>query len=285
MAILRANPLTPGQRFKALNRADVAKKRPHGPLTYANGKSSSGRNCYGRITMRRRGGGHKRLQRVVDYKRHKFDVPARVESIEYDPNRSARIALLVYDDGERRYIPAPEGLAVGSAVINVGGNKKPDDFLVGMSLPLSLIPAAMMIHCVEMLPGRGAQLVRSAGGSAQLLAVEKNKATLKLPSGEIRCVDARCRATLGSLGNAAHNQRSLGKAGRSRWLGLRPRVRGVAMNPVDHPMGGGEGKSSGGGHPVSPWGQLAKGLPTRRKSKNRNTTILVNRDGKKVKRG
>jgi large subunit ribosomal protein L2 len=225
------------------------------------------------------------MLRVIDYRRNKLGIPARVSAIEYDPNRSARLALLVYADGEKHYIPAPEGLSVGAVVINLDGAKKPDDFSVGMSLPLSLVPAAMPIHCIEMLPGRGAQLVRVAGGAAQLLAVESGRATIKLPSGEVRYVDARCRATLGSLGNAEHNQRSLGKAGRNRWLGLRPRVRGVVMNPVDHPMGGGEGKSSGGGHPVSPWGQLAKGLPTRKKSKNRNTMILVRRDGKKVKKG
>jgi large subunit ribosomal protein L2 len=234
--------------------------------------------------MRRRGGGHKRLVRILDFKRDKFDIPARVQTIEYDPGRSASIALLAYADGEKRYILAPQGLSVGGIVQSLRGDRRPDDFSVGMALPLALAPTAMPIHCVEMLPGRGAQIARGAGISAQLLAVESGKATLKLPSGEIRCVDARCRATLGSIGNGEHNRRSLGKAGRSRWLGIRPRVRGVAMNPVDHPMGGGEGRTSGGGHPVSPWGQLAKGLPTRRRSKNKNTAILVRRNGRKVKR-
>jgi large subunit ribosomal protein L2 len=283
MPIIRTNPLTAGQRFKALNRPEVSDVRPERSLVGARGHGSSGRNCHGRITMRRRGGGHRQLVRVIDYRRDKFDVPARVQTIEYDPNRSSRIALLAYADGEKRYIPAPQGLAVGDRVVSLNG--KPDDFAVGMSLPLALVPAAMPIHCVEMLPGKGAQLARGAGVSAQLLAVESGKATLKLPSGEIRQVDARCRATLGTLGNGEHNQRSLGKAGRSRWLGIRPRVRGVAMNPVDHPMGGGEGRTSGGGHPVSPWGQLAKGLPTRKRSKNCNTAILVRRDGRKMKKG
>jgi large subunit ribosomal protein L2 len=232
--------------------------------------------------MRRRGGGHKRLLRVVDFKRDKLDIPACVRSIEYDPNRSALLALLVYADGEKRYIPAPQGLHVGDSVLSL--DKKPDDFRVGIALPLSLIPTAVPIHCVEMLPGKGAQLSRSAGVATQLLGVEAGRATLKLPSGEIRRVDARCRATLGALGNAEHNQQSLGKAGRRRWLGRRPRVRGVAMNPVDHPMGGGEGKSSGGGHPVSPWGQLAKGAPTRKRLKNRNAQILIRRNGRKVRR-
>jgi large subunit ribosomal protein L2 len=218
----------------------------------------------------------------LDYRRDKVNVPAKVQTIEYDPNRSCHIALLAYADGEKRYIPAPQGLFVNSTVRSL--NEKPDDFAVGMALPLSLIPPAMPIHCVELLPGRGAQLVRCAGASAQVLAVESGKATLKLPSGEIRCVDARCRATIGVLGNGEHNQQSLGKAGRNRWLGLRPRVRGVAMNPIDHPMGGGEGRTSGGGHPVSPWGQLAKGLPTRKRAKNSNAAVLVRRSGRKMKR-
>jgi large subunit ribosomal protein L2 len=232
--------------------------------------------------VRRRGGGHRHLVRIIDFRRDKLDIPARVRTIEYDPGHSARIALLDYVDGEKRYILAPQGLSVGDRVLS--SNAKPDDFSVGMALPLSLIPTAVPIHCIEMLPGGGGQLARGAGSSAQLLAVEAGRATLKLPSGEVRRVDARCRATLGVLGNAEHNQRSLGKAGRNRWLGVRPRVRGVAMNPVDHPMGGGEGRTSGGGHPVSPWGQLAKGLPTRRRSKNCNTQILIRRDGKKIRR-
>jgi large subunit ribosomal protein L2 len=232
--------------------------------------------------MRRRGGGHRRLLRSIDYRRDKFDIPARVVAIEYDPNRSSHLVLLSYGDGEKRYIPAPHGVAVGDLLQSL--NSRPDEFSAGMSLPLSLIPTAMPVHCVELLPGKGAQLVRGAGAAAQILAVEAGKATLRLPSGEIRCVDARCRATIGTIGNGEHNQQSLGKAGRNRWLGCRPRVRGVAMNPVDHPMGGGEGRTSGGGHPVSPWGQLAKGLPTRRRSKNFNAAIIVRRNGKKMKR-
>jgi large subunit ribosomal protein L2 len=212
-----------------------------------------------------------------------LDVEARVLHIAYDPNRSATIALLAYADGEKRYIPAPQGLSVGDRVMS--SNQPPRDYLVGWSLPLSLVPMAVPIHCVELLPGRGAQLARGAGTSVQLLALEAGTATLKLPSGEIRRVDARCRATLGVLGNAEHNRCSFGKAGRSRWLGKRPRVRGVVMNPVDHPMGGGEGRTSGGGHPVSPWGQLAKGLPTRKRFRNANAQILVRRNGEKFRKG
>ncbi|MDR1437960.1 MAG: 50S ribosomal protein L2 [Puniceicoccales bacterium] len=279
MPIIHSRPLTPGQRFKSINRQLVTKKRPERQLTVSKNCGSSGRNCYGRITMRRRGGGHKKLIRVIDFKRDKFDIPAKVQGMEYDPNRSAQIALLAYADGEKRYIPAPQGLRVGDTVCSL--REAPADFSVGTALPLSLIPQAFPIHCIELLPGRGAQLARSAGASAQLLAVESGKATVKLGSGEIRYVDARCRATLGVIGNGEHNQQSLGKAGRNRWLGKRPRVRGVAMNPVDHPMGGGEGKTSGGGHPVSKWGQLAKGFPTRSRSKRSNFQILIRRNGRK----
>ncbi|MDR0340523.1 MAG: 50S ribosomal protein L2 [Puniceicoccales bacterium] len=283
MAIVSSNPITPGCRFKAVSRSIVSSARPARSLVSKTRRCrSDGRNCYGRITMRRRGGGHGRLSRVLDYRRDKIGVPARVQSVEYDPNRSCHIALLAYVDGEKRYIPAPQSLSIGSVVCSL--NEKPDDFTVGIALPLALIPLAMSVHCVELLPGRGAQLARGAGTSARLLAVESGRATLKLPSGEIRYVDARCRATIGVLGNGEHNQQSLGKAGRNRWLGLRPRVRGVAMNPVDHPMGGGEGRTSGGGHPVSPWGQLAKGLPTRKRKKISNAAILVRRNGRKMKR-
>ncbi|MDR2677440.1 MAG: 50S ribosomal protein L2 [Puniceicoccales bacterium] len=283
MTIIRSRPLTPSQRYTALNRQNVAKKRPERSLTRGGTTRSDGRNCYGRITSRRRGGGHKRLLRFVDFKRDKFDILAKVQHIEYDPNRSAQIALVAYADGEKRYILAPEGLKVGDSVQSL--NTMPRDFATGMSLPLSLVPLSIPIHCVELLPGRGAQLARTAGSSVQLLAVESGKATLRLMSGEVRYVDARCRATLGSVGNAEHNQQSLGKAGRRRWMGRRPRVRGVAMNPVDHPMGGGEGRTSGGGHPVSPWGQLAKGFLTRKRSKPSNSSILIRRNGRKVKRG
>ncbi|MDR2340886.1 MAG: 50S ribosomal protein L2 [Puniceicoccales bacterium] len=283
MAIIRSRPLTPSQRYTALNRQNVAQKRPERSLTRGGMTKSAGRNCYGRITSRRRGGGHKRLLRFVDFKRDKFDIQAKVQHIEYDPNRSAQIALLAYADGEKRYIIAPNGLKVGDSVQSL--NAPPRDFATGMSLPLSLVPLSIPIHCVELLPGRGAQLARTAGSSVQLLAVEGGKATLRLASGEVRYVDARCRATLGSVGNSEHNQQSLGKAGRRRWMGRRPRVRGVAMNPVDHPMGGGEGRTSGGGHPVSPWGQLAKGFLTRRRSKPSNGSILIRRNGRKVKKG
>ena len=279
MAMLASKPKTPGCRFKTLCSHATSGDRPLRSLVGGHGRGSSGRNCYGRVTMRRRGGGHRRLLRAIDYRRDKFDIVARVRAIEYDPNRSSHLALLSYADGEKRYIPAPQGISVGDLVQNLSA--RPDEFAVGMSLPLSLIPTAMAVHCVELLPGKGAQLVRGAGASAQILAVESGRATLKLPSGEIRHVDARCRATIGAVGNGEHNRQSLGKAGRNRWFGCRPRVRGVAMNPVDHPMGGGEGRSSGGGHPVSPWGQLAKGLPTRKRSKNLNAAIVVRRNGKK----
>ncbi|MDR2030578.1 MAG: 50S ribosomal protein L2 [Puniceicoccales bacterium] len=282
MAIVRTRPITSTQRYQALNRPLLTSASSEPALTKARSHGCGGRNCHGRITMRRRGGGHRRLLRSIDFFRDKLDVEARVQHIAYDPNRSATIALLVYADGEKRYIPAPENLAIGDRVMST--NQPPQDYRVGWSLPLSLVPMAMPIHCVELLPGKGAQLARGAGVSVQLLAIDAGKATIRLPSGEVRLVDARCRATLGSLGNGEHNRRSLGKAGRNRWLGKRPRVRGVVMNPVDHPMGGGEGRSSGGGHPVSPWGQLSKGLPTRKRFRDANTQILIRRNGKKLRR-
>ncbi|MDR1595550.1 MAG: 50S ribosomal protein L2 [Puniceicoccales bacterium] len=283
MAIVKLRPLTPGQRFLVRAGAAVPKANsPHKSLTRSKLKMS-GRNCYGRITMRRRGGGHKRLLRTIDFKRDKVDIPASVERIEYDPNRSANIALLKYADGEKRYILATNKMSVGSIVLS--SNDPQNEYGDGMSLPLCLIPQGLRVHCIEFEPGRGAQLARTAGGSAQLIAVEGDRATLKMPSGEIRRVHSRCRAAIGEIGNAEHGKRSLGKAGRNRWLGRRPRVRGVAMNPIDHPMGGGHGKTSGGGHPVSPWGQLSKGKMTRRKSKPSNSAIVVRRNGRKVKRG
>jgi large subunit ribosomal protein L2 len=232
--------------------------------------------------MRRRGGGHKRLLRIVDFRRDKIDIPATVERIEYDPNRSARIALLKYADGEKRYILATAKMSIGGVVVS--SNSQQSEYTDGMSLPLSLIPQGLKVHCIEFEPGRGAQLVRAAGGAAQLVAIEGNRATLKMPSGEIRYVHSRCRATIGEVGNEELSKRSLGKAGRNRWLGRRPRVRGVAMNPIDHPMGGGHGKTSGGGHPVSPWGQLSKGKLTRKKSKPSNSAIITRRNGRKVKK-
>jgi large subunit ribosomal protein L2 len=223
------------------------------------------------------------LIRRIDFLRNKFDIPARVERIEYDPNRSADIALLHYADGEKRYIIAPRGLNIGDQVVSL--NAVPKDFSLGMSLPLALIPGGVFIHCLEIEPGRGASIARGAGVGAQMVAIDGAYATVKMPSGEIRLLNGKCRATIGQVGNSDHGKQSLGKAGRRRWLGRRPRVRGVVMNPVDHPMGGGEGRTSGGGHPVSPWGQLAKGYPTRKRSQKSNRMILVRRNGRKVKKG
>ena len=280
MPLVKSRPLTPGQRFLIRNKADVAKKRPEKQLTVSK-HEKKGRNCYGRITSRRRGGGHKKHYRLIDFRRDKIDIPAKVQAIEYDPNRSANIALLAYADGEKRYILAPRGVQAGDTLIS---SSKKIEFSVGYSFPLALIPPATKIHAVELHPGRGAQLVRSAGEAAQLIKVDGECVTIKLPSGEIRFLNARCRATIGEVGNHEHEGRSLGKAGRNRWLGRRPRVRGVAMNPVDHPMGGGEGRTSGGGHPQSPWGQLSKGFPTRKKSNPTNSQILVRRNGRPMKR-
>lgn len=276
-------PLTPALRFTQLNRQPtLAKKRPERSLTESNSKSG-GRNNYGRLTSRRRGGGHKRLYRYIDFKRGKFEIPAKVQTIEYDPNRSANIALVAYADGEKRYIIAPNGLEVGATIVTTD---KPD-FKVGNNLPLSIIPPSTKIHAVELYPGRGAQIGRSAGNAAELISIEGKFATVKLPSGEIRLVSSNCRATIGTVGNGEHMNQSLGKAGRNRWLGKRPRVRGMVMNPVDHPNGGGNGKSKGGGghlQLVSPWGQLAKSFPTRRKSKQSNSLIVTRRNGKKLKK-
>lgn len=279
MPLISKKPITPSQRYQTLNREEVSKKRPERNLIEII-KKSGGRNSYGRITSRRRGGGHKRFYRIIDFKRTRFDEPAVVKAKEYDPNRSATIALIEYADGEKSYIIAPRGLEIGATVIS---SKGVVDFTPGNSMPLRVIPPAIPIHAIEMTPGRGAQIVRSAGGSAQILGIEGDSATVKLPSGEVRILHADCRATIGSVGNAEHMNQSLAKAGRNRWKGRRPRVRGVAMNPVDHPMGGGEGRTSGGGHPVSPWGQLSKGYPTRRRSKPSNSQILVRRNGKQIK--
>ena len=279
MALKEFRPITPTQRFLILNPQEhLENKRPERRLTTSK-KRSSGRNCYGRITSRRRGGGHKRHYRIIDFRRDKLDIPARVQGLEYDPNRSANIALLAYADGEKRYILAPRGIREGDTLIA----SETCDFNPGNCTSLSRIPPSTKIHAIEMLPGKGAQLVRSAGGAASLVGVEGDRATIKLPSGEIRLLNSRCRATIGEVGNTEHQNISLGKAGRNRWKGRRPRVRGVAMNPVDHPMGGGEGRTSGGGQPVSPWGQLAKGFPTRKRSKTSNSQILVRRNGRKLK--
>jgi large subunit ribosomal protein L2 len=281
MPIVSKRPLTPSQRFHVQNhRPELSNERPVKKLTKSK-KRSSGRNNQGRITSRRRGGGHKKLHRLVDFKRDKQDMPATVEAIEYDPNRSAHLARLKYEDGELRYMVAPKTLAVGATIINASEKA---EFKPGNSMPLKSIPPATKIHNIELQPNTRGQMVRTAGGSASLVALDGAMATLRLPSGEIRMVRSDCRATIGEVGNSTHGNEQLGKAGRSRWKGRRPRVRGVAMNPVDHPMGGGEGRTSGGGHPVSPWGQLSKGFPTRRKNKASNKLILVRRNGRKLKK-
>lgn len=274
MAIIKLKPVTPGTRFRSnFSFEEVTKSSPEKSLTVAI-KKSGGRNNLGRVTARHRGGGHKRRYRVIDFKRDKHGIPAKVHSIEYDPNRTSRIALLHYADGEKRYILAPEGLKVGSTIVSGTGS----EIIVGNALPLKEMPLGSFVHNVEMKPGKGGQLGRSAGSSLQLLAKEGKFAQLKMPSGEVRNVKVECMATYGMVGNAEQENISLGKAGRSRWLGIRPHVRGVAMNPVDHPMGGGEGKTSGGGHPVSPWGQKAKGLKTRKNKKESNKFIIKRRN-------
>jgi large subunit ribosomal protein L2 len=283
MAIKSFRPLTAAGRFTQLNRAEgLSKKRPERALVEPKNKTG-GRNCYGRLTSRHRGGGHKQLYRVIDFKRDILDMPAKVQAIEYDPNRSANLALVAYANGEKRYIIAPKGLNVGDKIF-ASNKATTNDYTVGNNFPLEIIPPATRLHCVELVPGRGAQIARSAGAGLELVALENGQATLKMPSGELRYVNAKCRATIGEVGNGDHNLQSLGKAGRSRWLGIRPTVRGMAMNPVDHPNGGGQGKSKGGGgrqQLVSPWGQLAKGFPTRRRSKPSNAQIIVHHNGRK----
>jgi large subunit ribosomal protein L2 len=268
MPIKTFNPTSPGRRFQTmLDFSELTTDTPHKPLTSGK-KSTGGRDNRGLISVRFRGGGHKRRYRVIDFRRDKDGVPAKVETIEYDPNRSARIALLLYRDGERRYILAPDGLKVGRQVVSGDGA----DILVGNSLPLRNIPPGTMVHAVELRRNKGAQMVRSAGTAAQLLAKEGDYAQLRLPSGEMRRVHLDCRATVGQVGNLEHENVSYGKAGRKRYLGRRPHNRGVSMNPVDHPMGGGEGKTSGGRHPCSPWGTPSKGYKTRR---NRRTDSQI----------
>jgi large subunit ribosomal protein L2 len=273
MALRRTKPTSPGRRFQTYDTfEDITRSQPEKSLVQALTKTG-GRNAKGRVTCRHRGGGHKRRYRVIDFKRNKMDVPAKVAAMEYDPNRSARIALLHYVDGEKRYIVAPQGLAVGDRVIA----SEAADIKPGNVLPLRNMPLGTQIHNIELRPGKGSQLVRSAGSYAQLMAKEGRYAQVKLPSGEVRMILIDCQATVGQVGNAEHGNISLGKAGRKRWLGRRPKVRGVAMNPVDHPMGGGEGKSSGGRHPCSPWGQPAKGFRTRKKRKVSNRYIVRRR--------
>jgi large subunit ribosomal protein L2 len=259
MGIKTFRPYTETRRFQSVLTFDeITGTEPHKPLLEPKSRIS-GRNNHGEITIRHRGGGHKRQYRLIDFKRDKAGIPGRVASIEYDPNRSAFIALLNYADGEKRYILYPLGLKVGDKVVS--GPEA--DIVTGNALPLRNIPVGTMVHNVEMRPGKGGQLVRSAGGSAQLLAKEDNYAQLRLPSGEVRRIHIDCMATIGQVGNLDHENISIGKAGRKRWLGIRPTVRGVAMNPVDHPLGGGEGKTSGGRHPVTPWGQPTRGYKTR----------------------
>ena len=268
MAIKRVNPTSPGRRFQTYpDFQDITKKEPERSLTKIL-KKSGGRNNLGRITTRFRGGGHKRYYRIIDFKRDKDGIPAKVASIEYDPNRSARIALLHYADGEKRYILAPQQLNVGDQVMS----GETADIKPGNALPLANIPLGTHIHNIELRLGKGGQIVRSAGAYAQLMAKENRYALVKLPSGEVRMVLLKCKATVGQIGNVMHENLHGGKAGRTRWQGRRPHVRGVAMNPVDHPMGGGEGRSSGGRHPCSPWGMPTKGYRTR---KNKQTDRYI----------
>ena len=274
MALKKYKPTTPDLRFRIdVSREDITKQTPERSLVEALPRGG-GRNNQGRITTWQRGGGHKRKYRIIDFKRNKRDIPATVSAIEYDPNRSARIALLFYADGEKRYILAPDGLKVGD-VLAAGESV---EVRSGNALPLANIPLGLTVHNIEMVPGKGGQVARSAGANVQLMAKEGKYALLKMPSGEIRKFLQTCYATIGSVGNSDHFNVSLGKAGRTRWLGRRPNVRGVVMNPVDHPMGGGEGRSSGGRHPCSPWGQLSKGLKTRKKRKSSNALIVKRRN-------
>ena len=268
------NPTTPAMRFRTtLDNKELSKDRPLKRLTESK-QRISGRNNKGRLTIRHRGGGHKKLYRIIDFKRDKRGISANVVSLEYDPNRSARIALLAYADGEKRYILAPDGLAVGASII--AGDDA--DILVGNALPLKNVPLGTMVHNIELKKGKGGQMARSAGTAAQLLAKEAGYAQIKMPSGETRMVNLDCYATIGQVGNLNSENVAIGKAGRTRWLGIRPTVRGVAMNPIDHPHGGGEGKTSGGRHPVSPWGLPTKGYKTR--NNKRTQRFIIKRRGK-----
>jgi large subunit ribosomal protein L2 len=259
MAIVKTKPTSPGRRFVVnISRDDLHKEGPYAPLLEKKNRNG-GRNNQGRITTRHKGGGHKQHYRIIDFKRNKDGIAANVERIEYDPNRSANIALVLYADGERRYVIAPKGVEVGAQIMSGSGAP----IKAGNCLSLRNIPVGSTVHCIELKPGKGAQIARSAGASAQLVAREGEHATLRLRSGETRKVLSECRATIGEVGNSEHNLRSLGKAGATRWRGVRPTVRGVAMNPVDHPHGGGEGRTSGGRHPVTPWGVPTKGYKTR----------------------
>ena len=284
MILIQSRPLTSSQRFYVKNKRSLSKDRPEKSLLKSHHRAR-GRNCYGRVTSRHRGGGHKQLYRIIDFKRDKIDIPAEVLNIQYDPFRSADIALLLYQDGEKRYIICPKTLKIGDEVLTT--DKAVESYPPGLSLLLKDIPPSTFIHCLELERGKGAQLARAAGQSARLISADKRHATVKLASGEIRLIHPLCRATIGRVGNESHADVSFGKAGRRRWLGKRPHVRGMAMNPVDHPNGGGEGRSKSGGgrqHPMSPWSQLSRGKPTRSKRKDSNRLILVRRDGRKMKR-
>jgi large subunit ribosomal protein L2 len=275
MAIVKSKPTSAGRRHQVkITNPDLHKGAPHKPLLEKKSKSG-GRNNNGRITTRHIGGGHKQHYRLIDFKRNKDGIPATVERLEYDPNRTANIALVMYADGERRYIIAPKGVKAGDVLQS--GDAAP--IVAGNTLPMRNIPVGSVIHCLELKPGKGAQVARSAGTSVQLVAREGRHVTVRLRSGEMRKVLSECRATLGEVSNSEHSLRKLGKAGASRWRGIRPTVRGVAMNPVDHPHGGGEGRTSGGRHPVSPWGTPTKGYKTR--SNKRTDKLIVRRRGKK----
>lgn len=277
MAIKKFKPTTPTLRYKTVTDFSVLTRKAPEKSLLVPIRKSGGRNNLGRITIRRMGGGHKRLYRIVDFKRDKIGIPARVASIEYDPNRSAFISLLHYADGEKRYIIAPHGLKVGDTVVS-----GPDaEIRVGNALPLEKIPTGIFIHNIELVRGKGGQMARSAGSYAQLMAKEGDFVLLRIPSGEVRMVRKECYATVGQVSNLDHENVALGKAGRSRWLGRRPKVRGVAMNPIDHPLGGGEGKSSGGRHPVTPWGKPTKGYRTRKKRKASDKYIVRRRKKKR----
>ena len=275
MSLIKSKPTSPGRRFRVKIKDDTLYKgKPFAGLTQKS-KRSGGRNNQGRITTRHIGGGHKRKYRIIDFKRDKDNINAKVERLEYDPNRNANIALLLYSDGERRYIIAPKSLKAGDSVVS----GKDSAINVGNSLPLKNIPVGTQVHCIEMKPGKGAQIARSAGTVAQIAALEGEYATLKLKSGEMRKINSNCRATIGEVGNSEYNLQSYGKAGAKRWLGIRPTVRGVAMNPIDHPHGGGEGKTSGGRDPVSPWGTPTKGYKTR--SNKRTSSMIIRRRASK----
>lgn len=273
MPLIKRKPVTKSMRFTILgDYRSLGENKPERSLIRKR-KQKAGRNSAGRVTIRHRGGGHKRKMRVIDFRREKYGIPAKIARLEYDPNRSSHIALLNYVDGEKRYILAAVGMQEGQMVLS-GPAAEP---AIGNALPLSAIPLGVMVHNIEMYAGRGGQMIRTAGSGATLMSRANGYANLRMPSGEIRLVKENCYATIGQVSNPEHDGESLGKAGRKRWLGIRPTVRGVAMNPVDHPMGGGEGRTSGGGHPVSPWGKLAKGKKTRARKNPSNKFIVTRR--------